>query len=191
MLFWTKRQQKAHQYCTIALMDPDSAGHAPLQSGSWSFTAQGTSRAFKWGCGTSTSSFYALRWVNERKKTFMASTPHKLPTFSDGISPNSTMHEFNIQRENRAPFPSICDITEGLGPFLGGRQSYCRWKESDVHHLYCPQAFIIFPTSPEVGECCGLNFTDSQCKVNMRGLFLPTESGKIWFSPVLGPFRGN
>lgn len=90
----------------------------------------------------------------------MASTPPKLPVFSDGISPNSTINEFNMQRENRAPFPSICDRTEGLRPSLGGRQSYCRWKDPDVHHLHSPQAFITFPTSSEVEECCGQIFTE-------------------------------
>lgn len=96
----------------------------------------------------------------KKNKTLMTSTPPKLLTFSDGISPNSTMHKFNMQRENRAPFSSVCESTEGLGLSLGGRQSYSGWKDSAVHHLYSPQAFITLPTSSEVRECCGLNFTE-------------------------------
>lgn len=123
----------------------------------------------------------------------MASSPRKLPTFSDSISPNSTMHDFNMERENRAPFPSICDIAEGLGPSLGGRWSYCRWKDPDVHHLYSPQAFIIFPTSSEVEECCGLNFTEveANARSTWEDFSYQRRVEKSGFSPVLGPLRGN
>lgn len=55
---------------------------------------------------------------------YMASTPPKLSAFSEGISPNSTVQEFNMQRANRTYFPSICDSIEGLGLSLGVRQSY-------------------------------------------------------------------
>lgn len=79
----------------------------------------------------------------------MASTPNYLPFLMASLLTLQLMS--SIKRQ-----PSICDSTEGLGPSLSGRQSYCRWKDPDVHHLHSPQAFITFPSSSEIG----LTFTE-------------------------------